>query len=746
MFTKNVTPSAPLTVARGSSQTSRLRRWSYLGVIVAGLIGLSMMILGMNRSAPFSIAYGSLNNFDCVNDTGVEAHGFDIELDDIRSTDITYTYDYNHYGVPKITEDLTDPAHPKVFVRYASAKKPDGTWAAYTAIPSGPISPTDGHQFTDPSVNFGGEHFGVGFYGSPTAVKYNWLVDDGSGNLVHGPPVNVSTPTFVYNPPVGAAPANVVAVIAVPPPPVQPPLQFGEATWVKSIKTTSHNPNKVKLQDLVSDDPGVAPPWANGEPDEVEVEWRLMQTEFGAPGGGVNGELQGGAEDLPGGDEIITRRYEFFKYLGPIDAESGEAMADAVASDGVHGVGSVTFNSYIDPITYEWVTETVDLSTVEVVGEFFGAQMSGFDAAPALGLIDNVQDGELNVPYPERRVVIPGSAPFLVSVTGNLPVGMTLDPVSGVLSGTPLVTGAFTFTVEASDFSGGSASHTYTLTIPGGNEGTYNVTTAASPLVGGTTIGGGTFNLGSEVTVVASANAGYYFDNWSEGGVHFNFTPSYTFVVSSSRDLVANFLLDSIAPDTVASLSGSLGNNGWYTGNVEVTLSATDGQSGVLGTFYQLDAGPTTTYQAPIMVLGDGAHVVDYWSRDKAQNVEPVKSSPVKIDGTAPTLSAVADKPALKPANRKMVSVTISGTITDGISGVDRNTGSFSVQDSYGLIQPSGTFLVAANGTFSFTVLLEAKLDKKAVVARVYTVNLHANDMAGNLGVGSVAVTVPTKK
>ncbi|MFX8731573.1 hypothetical protein ABTM48_20455, partial [Acinetobacter baumannii] len=86
------------------------------------------------------------NNFDCVNDTGKEAHGFEIEIDYGHTTDITYTYDYNHYGTPKIREDVSDPAHPKVFVRYESDKNPDGTWKAYTAIPSGPISPTMGHQ------------------------------------------------------------------------------------------------------------------------------------------------------------------------------------------------------------------------------------------------------------------------------------------------------------------------------------------------------------------------------------------------------------------------------------------------------------------------------------------------------------------------------------------------------------------------------------------------------------------------
>ena len=141
------------------------------------------------------IAYGTVNNFDTVNDTGSVGHGFEIELDDCHSTDITYTYNYNHYGVPTITEDNSVPAHPKVLIRWESKKNADGTWAAYTAIPAGPIPPTQGHQFTNPNVNFGGEHFGCGYRVQPSAVLYNWLIDNG-GSLVHGGAVQVSTPTF----------------------------------------------------------------------------------------------------------------------------------------------------------------------------------------------------------------------------------------------------------------------------------------------------------------------------------------------------------------------------------------------------------------------------------------------------------------------------------------------------------------------------------------------------------------------
>ena len=436
-----------------------------------------------------STAYGSLNNFDCVNDTGVEGHGFEIELDDIHSRDITYTYDYNHYGVPSITEDNTDALHPKVFVRYASAKNPDGTWAAYTAIPAGPIPPTQGHEFTNPSINFGGEHFGVGYYGAPTNVKYNWLIDDltPSHNLIHGPPVYVATPTFTYFPPAGGQPAQVQAAIVPPPPPAPPPLQFGAASWVKEIKTTTHNPNKVDLSDLVDPDPADADEnsWANNEPAEVEVEWRILQTEFANPDN-PKGELKGAPEDLPGGDETITRRYEFYKYTGPLDAETGEGVADTVGPDGIHGIGTVTYADHFDPNTGEWVTVTVDTATLVIVGEFFGAQMSGFEAAAKLGLIDHIPDAQLDMPYAERTVVIAGTAPFVLTVTGTLPVGMTLDPVTGVLSGTPTQIGNFAFTADVSDTANNHVSKAYQVTVAGDlAPPTYSVATSAFPANGG---------------------------------------------------------------------------------------------------------------------------------------------------------------------------------------------------------------------------------------------------------------------
>jgi len=474
-----------------------------------------------------SVAYGSINNFDTVNDTGVPCHGFEIELDDIHSKDITYTYDWNHYGTPRITEDNADPLHPKVFVRYESAKT-NGLWAAFTAVPAGPIAPTQGHQFTDPSVNFGGEHFGVGYGAAPTVVRYNWLIDDGFGNLIHGGAVNVATPTFTYVPPAAGVPAQVQAAIVPPPPPPElPPVEFGEPTWVKEIRTTTHNNNELKLRDLVGHDPDFPgeKDWRNGEPDEVETEWQLLQTDFNSANGGANGELKGAPEGLANGDEIISRRYEFYKYVGPLDPETGEARASKVGPDGIHGDGK-----YADTI---------------VVGDFFGAQMSAFDAELPIGMIDHLPDGEFGTMYPTRTVIIANGAQFTTATSGSLPDGMTFDSQTGEVSGTPMTSGNFIFNIVVleNDIPVSTKAYAFSIADAGIELPPHSsVDTAAFPIPAGTTTGTGIYSPGEIATVTARPNPTFEFSNWTDNSTVVSTNSTYAFTVHIHQSLVANFI------------------------------------------------------------------------------------------------------------------------------------------------------------------------------------------------------------
>lgn len=523
-----------------------------------------------------SIAYGSINNFDTVNDTGHECHGFEIEIDDCTSTDISYTYDYNHYGTPKITQDDSIPQHPKCVIRWESKRNPDGSWASFTAIPTGPIAPTDGHQFTNPNVNFGGEHFGVGYNAAVGAIRYHWLIDDGSGNLISGGPVQVSTPTFLYNPPqppapgVAAVPAQVQAVIEPPVPPELPEvpnLEFGQAVWVKEIRTSTHNNRKVELRDLVSDDPNDTNDvnWRNDEPDEVEVEWQLLQRELSKPDGGNNGRLVAAPENLNQGDEVITRRYEFYAYVGPLD-ENGEAKASKVAADGVHGDGIKTING-VD----------VDLSEVVVVGAFKGAQMSAVDAEGQLDLIDHLPEGQADAPYVDRRLVISGPLPFTANLTGELPDGMVFDGLTGILSGTPTASGQFAVSVRVDDGTHPPVTKNYTLAIAATGAAmlpSILVDTTVLPAGAGTTTGDGAFTPGSDATLQAVPTPGYRFVHWTENGTVVGTDASLTLPTGDvNHSLVANFtvadaptpitLTPSTTPGVAFAMEWSLVPEGW---------------------------------------------------------------------------------------------------------------------------------------------------------------------------------------
>ena len=74
---------------------------------VVTLTAAPLALLAMSAPAPASaeVQFGTLSNFDVFNDTGEETHGFEIELDGISSSDISYTfgapYQYR-YGTPKL--------------------------------------------------------------------------------------------------------------------------------------------------------------------------------------------------------------------------------------------------------------------------------------------------------------------------------------------------------------------------------------------------------------------------------------------------------------------------------------------------------------------------------------------------------------------------------------------------------------------------------------------------------------------
>ena len=122
--------------------------------------------------------------------------------------------------------------------------------------------------------------------------------------------------------------------------------------------------------------------------------------------------------------------------------------------------------------------------------------------------------------------------------------------------------------------------------------------------------------------------------------------------------LLTGLLVDNRAPATTDDAP-----SGWQNAPVTVTLTATDGGSGVAQTEYSLDGGsflPGTS----VLVGGDGEHTLVYRSTDRAGNVERTKTATVKIDATAPTVSL--DDPGAFLASVS----SLRASASDGSSGV----------------------------------------------------------------------------
>jgi hypothetical protein len=75
--------------------------------------------------------------------------------------------------------------------------------------------------------------------------------------------------------------------------------------------------------------------------------------------------------------------------------------------------------------------------------------------------------GSLNKPYSQTLVATGGTQPITswTITSGNLPTGLTLNPSTGVISGTPTVAGSSSFTVQATDSARGTVSKSLTLTV-----------------------------------------------------------------------------------------------------------------------------------------------------------------------------------------------------------------------------------------------------------------------------------------
>ncbi|HEV2395335.1 MAG TPA: alpha-amylase family glycosyl hydrolase [Candidatus Sulfotelmatobacter sp.] len=211
--------------------------------------------------------------------------------------------------------------------------------------------------------------------------------------------------------------------------------------------------------------------------------------------------------------------------------------------------------------------------------------------------------------------------------------------------------------------------------------------------------------------------------------------------------LPAPVSVDLVAPVGSITTNPTANGNGWINASpVTVSLSATDSGSGVQQLRYWINNGAVTVVagsSASTQISGQGTNSVGLRALDNAGNISSLVSQPVNIDLTPPSASVSASPSSLWPPNGKMVSVTVSGAITDSLSGVNPSTAAFSVVDEYGTVQPNGPVTLGSGGSYAFTVSLQASRNGNDMDGRQYTITVSAQDFAGNVGSAATVVTVP---
>ena len=257
--------------------------------------------------------------------------------------------------------------------------------------------------------------------------------------------------------------------------------------------------------------------------------------------------------------------------------------------------------------------------TLNLVGTGYSLQAS----SPGLGSITTTA---INV--------TPGTATQLV---------ISSEPPASVL-----VDGPFGLVVKAED-SEGNVDPTY--------GGSITLSLLNNP--GGASLGG---------NVSVNANAGVA----SFSGLTVNQAGAPDTIEATATGLVAAtstpFVAAFSVPTTTATLSGTVGTNGWYRSAVTVSLSASDPVFSVTSTFVAIDSGSFAAYTGPVRVSGDGLHTVSYYSVNSAGKQEAVETTNIQIDTVAPSTSESTTGITGKAGYSTALTLTL--TATDATSGV----------------------------------------------------------------------------
>ena len=248
-----------------------------------------------------------------------------------------------------------------------------------------------------------------------------------------------------------------------------------------------------------------------------------------------------------------------------IAASVSPANSGAISGAGSYGSGETAILTAIPSEGYTFVNWTEDGTEVSIDAEYT------FTVTADRTLVANFSPYSYTISTsvePENSGTITGEGSYdhgsSVSLTATANIGYTF--VNWTEGGTEVSTDAeYTFT----------ATDDRTM-VANFSLNSYTISASAEPENSGTVIGGGDYDHGTSVSLTATANEGFTFVNWTEGGTEVSTDAEHTFTATANRTLVANFSLNSytIIASAEPENSGTITGAGDYDHGASVTLTA----------------------------------------------------------------------------------------------------------------------------------------------------------------------------
>jgi hypothetical protein len=325
--------------------------------------------------------------------------------------------------------------------------------------------------------------------------------------------------------------------------------------------------------------------------------------------------------------------------------------------------------------------------------------------------------GKLNEPF-STTITATGN-PTSFGATG-LPPGLSLNPATGVISGTPTSTGSFPVTATATN-PGTSGSATVTVHVGQ----TYTLAISGSPAAGGSYSGAGTYDPGTVVTVAETANTGYRASGWggTDGGQTAAPTnATTTIVMSGNRSLAAKFVAQATLTVT-AGIGGTATGGGVYDVGAAVPISATAATGYTFTAWTGTGVTQTGASSTTVTVAGDEI-VAASFTQPPPPPVIPNYTLTITGSPAAGTFSGAGTYPAGTAVT--ITEVPANGYRTNGWSGPD-----------------AGSTAAPANATTTIVMSADRNLAANFVQQGTLTVTAGTGGTALGSGTYDVGTTVP---